>query len=140
MASTWDIVSSVLFLAIFLGVVFFAIKFSSVLSSQASQTTSTLQSRGINYTDGKLSVSTNRAAPSRDEYIASTQAAFERGGKMMKAHANAFSFGKGDAKNEKNDSNSSSSSNSNSQAQVKGASSVEVTPDRKGFRRTKKLA
>ncbi|OCF31555.1 hypothetical protein I316_06754 [Kwoniella heveanensis BCC8398] len=104
----------------------------------ASQTTSTLQSRGINYTDGKLSVQTNRAAPSRDEYIASTQAAFERGGKMMKAHANAFSFGKGDAsKNEKNESSSGSGSG---QAQVKGASSVEVTPDRKGFRRTKKLA
>ncbi|WVF67451.1 hypothetical protein IAT40_002207 [Kwoniella sp. CBS 6097] len=134
MASTWDIVSSVLFLAIFLGVVFLAIKFSSALSSQASQTTSSLQSRGINYTDGKLSVSTNRAAPSRDEYIASTQAAFERGGKMMKAHANAFSFGKGESpKNE-------SQSQSHSQAQVKGATSVEVTPDRKGFRRTKKLA
>ncbi|WVR09525.1 hypothetical protein IAU60_006593 [Kwoniella sp. DSM 27419] len=122
MASTWDIISSVLFLAIFLGVVYLAVKFSSVLSTSTSQASTSLQSKGVVYNDGKLSVSTNRAAPSREEYIANTQAAFERGGKMMKAHKDAFSFGKADAQPE---------------AQ---ASSVDVTPDRKGFRRTKKLA
>ncbi|WWC90630.1 uncharacterized protein L201_005566 [Kwoniella dendrophila CBS 6074] len=124
MASTWDIISSILFLGIFLGVVFLAIKFSSVLSSSTTSAQSSLQSQGITYRQGKLNIKTDRAAPSRDEYIANTQAAFQRGGKMFKSHADAFSFKKGE------------------EQQINGsqASGVDLSTDRKGFRRTKKLA
>lgn len=43
--------------------------------------------------DGKLSVKTDRPAPSRDEYIASTQRAFERGAKQISEHPEAFKMG-----------------------------------------------
>ncbi|WWC71476.1 uncharacterized protein I206_105434 [Kwoniella pini CBS 10737] len=95
MASTWDIISSILFLGVFLGVVFLAVKFSSVLSTSTTSAQSSLKSQGITYQQGRLSVQTDRAAPSRDEYIASTQAAFNRGAKTLKSHADAFSFKKG---------------------------------------------
>nr|XP_019044782.1 hypothetical protein I302_06695 [Kwoniella bestiolae CBS 10118]OCF23712.1 hypothetical protein I302_06695 [Kwoniella bestiolae CBS 10118] len=72
-----------------------AIKFSSLLSTSTTSAQTSLQSQGITYNQGKMSIKTDRAAPSRDEYILNTQAAFERGGKMMKAHKDAFSFKKG---------------------------------------------
>nr|XP_018261574.1 uncharacterized protein I303_06012 [Kwoniella dejecticola CBS 10117]OBR83732.1 hypothetical protein I303_06012 [Kwoniella dejecticola CBS 10117] len=97
MASTWDVVSSVLFLGIFLGAVFLAVKFSSALSTSTTSAQTSLKSQGITYEQGRLSVQTDRAAPSRDEYIANTQAAFNRGAKTLKSHANAFAFKRGDS-------------------------------------------
>ncbi|KAK6910757.1 hypothetical protein I203_104789 [Kwoniella mangroviensis CBS 8507] len=125
MASTWDIISSVLFLGIFLGVVFLAMKFSHLLNTSTTSAQSSLQSQGITYQQGKMSIKTDRAAPTRDEYILNTQAAFERGGKMMKAHKDAFSFKKGGG-----------GGNEDDHASASGVDSS----DRKGFRRTKKLA
>ncbi|WVW85527.1 hypothetical protein I302_107565 [Kwoniella bestiolae CBS 10118] len=131
MASTWDVISSVLFLGIFLGVVFLAIKFSSLLSTSTTSAQTSLQSQGITYNQGKMSIKTDRAAPSRDEYILNTQAAFERGGKMMKAHKDAFSFKKGGG---------GSGDDSAGGAQGQGVGSGVDTGDKRGFRRTKKLA
>ncbi|WWD19130.1 hypothetical protein CI109_103588 [Kwoniella shandongensis] len=121
MASTWDIISAGLFLAIFLGVVYAATKFSNILQTQSSQTQSSLSQKGVTYNSGRLSVTTDRAPPTREEYINNMQGAFERSAKNMKAHANAFTFGSGSG--EKNGAEAETSS----------------TPDKKGFRRTKKL-
>lgn len=70
-----------------------AIKISGALSQSTSQTRSTLSSKGVTYQDGKLSVKTDRAAPTRDEYIAQTQRAFEQGAKKMSLHPEAFKTG-----------------------------------------------
>ncbi|WWC93492.1 hypothetical protein V866_000327 [Kwoniella sp. B9012] len=129
MASTWDIISSVLFLGIFLGVVFLAMKFSHLLNTSTTSAQTSLQSQGITYQQGKMSIKTDRAAPTRDEYILNTQAAFERGGKMMKAHKDAFSFKKGGG-------GGGGSGSGDDHASASGIDSN----DRKGFRRTKKLA
>lgn len=45
--------------------------------------------------DGKVRVKTDIAAPSRDQYIASTQRAFERGAKTISDHADAFKVSHG---------------------------------------------
>lgn len=70
-----------------------AVKVSGALSSSTSQTRNSLQKQGVTYQDGKLSVKTDRAAPSRQEYIASTQRAFEKGAKTMSQHPEAFRMG-----------------------------------------------
>lgn len=46
---------------------------------------------------GRLAVTTDKVAPSRDEYIASTQRAFAKGAQTMAAHPEAFSTGRGEA-------------------------------------------
>jgi hypothetical protein len=69
------------------------IRISGLLSSSSEQTKSDLKKRGVTMVDGKLSVKTDRPAPSRDEYIASTQRAFERGAKTIGAHPEAFKTG-----------------------------------------------
>ncbi|KAK8854725.1 hypothetical protein IAR55_003464 [Kwoniella newhampshirensis] len=122
MASTWDVISAGLFLAIFLGIVYAGYRFSHLLQTQTTQTQSTLSQKGVTYNSGRLSVTTDRAPPTRDEYINNMQGAFERSAKNMKAHANAFTFGKG-------------AGNENAAM----ASESSATPDKKGFRRTKKL-
>lgn len=53
-----------------------------------------MSSRGVTYENGKLSVKTDRAAPSRQEYIQQTQRAFEKGAKTMSLHPEAFRTGK----------------------------------------------
>lgn len=116
MASTWDIISSVLFLAVFIAAVYFGSKFAHLLDGQKTSTTSTLQSRGVSYdpTASRVKIQTNRAAPSREEYISNMQGAFKRGAHNIKAHSNAFAFKKGSPE---------------------GSPSLE----KKGFVRTKKL-
>jgi hypothetical protein len=47
----------------------------------------------LNYKDGRLSVKTDRAAPTREEYLASTQRAFEKGGQVFKSNPDAFKMG-----------------------------------------------
>jgi hypothetical protein len=69
------------------------IKIQSTVSKSTSQTRNTLQKQGVTYQDGKLSVKTDRAAPSREEYIAQTQRAFEAGAKKMQLHPEAFKVG-----------------------------------------------
>ncbi|WVQ80191.1 hypothetical protein IAT38_002296 [Cryptococcus sp. DSM 104549] len=97
MATWWDIISATLVLAIFIGVVYFGSKFAHLLDAQSKQTTSSLQSRGVDYSANKISVKTDRAAPSREEYISNMQGAFKRGAHTMKAHRDAFAFKKGEA-------------------------------------------
>ena len=71
-----------------------AVKISGALSQSTSATKSSLSSRGVTYQNGKLSVKTDRAAPSREEYIAQTQRAFEKGARTMSLHPDAFRTGK----------------------------------------------
>ncbi|KAK1927187.1 hypothetical protein DB88DRAFT_477090 [Papiliotrema laurentii] len=131
MASTWDIISSTLILVIFLAVVYLAVKLSGSLSKSTSATRSNLSSRGVTYQDGRLSVKTDRAAPSREEYIAKTQRAFEKGAKTLSANPGAFRTGP----------SREASAEPHLAAPVPAAASSSVeTPERKGFRRTKKLA
>ncbi|WRT68492.1 uncharacterized protein IL334_005468 [Kwoniella shivajii] len=130
MASTWDIISSILFLGIFLGVVYFGIKFSSILSDSTTSAQTSLKSKGVTYEQGRLSLQTDLAAPSRQEYIANTQAAFERGGRIMKAHKDAFTFNKSQSQNQEENQPSPSTS----------TSTTGLDGDKRGFRRTKKLA
>ncbi|CAD6570398.1 MAG: hypothetical protein TREMPRED_005799 [Tremellales sp. Tagirdzhanova-0007] len=66
---------------------------SRALTTETANTRSTLSSKGVTYSDGKLSVRTDRVAPSREEYIASTQRAFEQGAKKMSLHPDAFRHG-----------------------------------------------
>lgn len=40
-----------------------------------------------------MSVKTDRVAPTQQEYIASTQRAFEKGGQAFKLHPDAFKMG-----------------------------------------------
>lgn len=70
-----------------------AVKLSGSLSKSTSATRSNLSSRGVTYQDGRLSVKTDRAAPSREEYIAKTQRAFEKGAKTLSANPGAFRTG-----------------------------------------------
>nr|KIR88756.1 hypothetical protein I308_00835 [Cryptococcus tetragattii IND107] len=138
MASTWDIISSVLFLAIFIAAVCtstpsgyskslrltnpcfflsdFVSKFAHLLDGQKTSTTTNLQSRGVSYdpTASRVKIQTNRAAPSREEYISNMQGAFKRGAHNIKAHSNAFAF-------------------------KKGSPEGTPPPEKKGFVRTKKL-
>ncbi|ORX38442.1 hypothetical protein BD324DRAFT_620885 [Kockovaella imperatae] len=156
MASTWEVISSAFTLLAFLGIVcewsihfpsfastgselshkdasiLFAdlgLKVKSALTSTTESTKKDLSSKGVTYSNGRLSVRTDRAAPSREEYLANTRAAFEAGAKTMSLHPEAFKTGA---------SRTSSSENNES-----AASSTAVSPDsseKKGFRRTKKLA
>ena len=70
------------------------IRVSTALTASTTQTRSNLQQRGVSYENGKLSVKTDRAAPSREEYIASTQRAFEKGAKTFSLYPEAFRTGK----------------------------------------------
>lgn len=71
-----------------------------VIQEKTHSTTASLQSRGMKYQNGRLSVKTDRVAPTRDEYIASTQRAFEKGGQAFKNHPDAFKMGAPAAKEE----------------------------------------
>lgn len=64
-----------------------------VIQAKTNSTTASLQAKGMNYQNGRLSVKTDRVAPTREEYIASTQRAFEKGGQVFKNHPSAFSMG-----------------------------------------------
>lgn len=68
---------------------------SRALTAQSSTTRSNLSQKGVTYQDGRLSVRTDRAAPSREAYIASTQRAFEQGARTMSLHPDAFRHGPG---------------------------------------------
>jgi hypothetical protein len=70
-----------------------AIRLQSVLTQKTSSTQTNLAQKGVTYNQGRLSVVTDRAAPSREEYIASTQRAFEKGAKTMALHPDAFKTG-----------------------------------------------
>jgi len=120
MAPIWDIVSSGLTLAVFLGGVYGVILFLRYINQTTTSTRSSLQSKGVTLQNGRLSVKTDMPAPSREEYIASTQRAFERGGKAMSLHPDAFKVGHGEGE--------------------EGKSSAVETGDKKGFQRGKKLA
>ena len=72
-----------------------AIKISSSVSQSSDKARSGLSQHGVTYENGRVQIKTDRAAPSRDEYIASTQRAFERGAKKMQAHPDAFRHGPG---------------------------------------------
>ncbi|RXK42420.1 hypothetical protein M231_00410 [Tremella mesenterica] len=117
MASTWEIVSSAFGLLLFLAVVYISILIARSISSQETSTKSSLQSKGITYSNGRLKVQTDRAPLSREEYIASTQRAFEKGAKTFALHPDAFRTGP------------SQSSGDNG-----------VNGEKKAFQRTKKLA
>lgn len=75
----------------------FVSKFAHLLDGQKTSTTTSLQSRGVSYdpTASRVKIQTNRAAPSREEYISNMQGAFKRGAHNIKAHSNAFAFKKG---------------------------------------------
>ncbi|GFZ50876.1 hypothetical protein JCM24511_08634 [Saitozyma sp. JCM 24511] len=124
-ASTWDIVSSALFLAIFLGVVLAAYKLTSAVSASTASTQANMRSKGVTYESGRLSVRTDRAAPSRDEYIASTQRAFERGAKQMSLHPDAFKTGPSRDSSAEPDKAASAAATGNGQV---GKSSAVETP------------
>nr|ODN94401.1 hypothetical protein L204_04532 [Cryptococcus depauperatus CBS 7855] len=97
MASAWDIISAAFFLGIFIAVIYYGSKFASLLEARTTSTTSSLQSRGVSYdpTTSRVSLKTDRAPPSRDEYIQNIQVAFKRGAHGIKAHKDAFGFKKG---------------------------------------------
>jgi hypothetical protein len=61
-----------------------------IVQDKTSSTHSTLKTKGLNYENGRLSVKTDRVAPTQKEYIASTQRAFEKGGQAFKLHPEAF--------------------------------------------------
>lgn len=63
------------------------------MQAKTNSTTASLQAKGMNYQNGRLSVKTDRVAPTREEYIAQTARAFEKGGKVFKNHPDAFSMG-----------------------------------------------
>ena len=66
------------------------------LTATSTTTRTSLSSRGVTYADGRLSVKTDKPAPSRQEYIANTQRAFEAGARTMSLHPDAFRHGPGD--------------------------------------------
>ena len=68
-------------------------RITSALNSSTESTRKDLSSKGVTYSNGRLSVRTDKAAPSREEYIASTRAAFEKGAKNMSLHPEAFKTG-----------------------------------------------
>jgi hypothetical protein len=70
------------------------IRVSGLLSSSTAQSRSALEKQGISYKQGRLSVKTDRAAPTHEEYIQKTQRSWEEGAKMLAANADAFAFGK----------------------------------------------
>ncbi|RSH88851.1 hypothetical protein EHS25_003079 [Saitozyma podzolica] len=94
-----------------------------------------MRSKGVTYESGRLSVRTDRAAPSRDEYIASTQRAFERGAKQMSLHPDAFKTGPSRDSSGEPDKAATAAGN----GQVGKSSAVE-TPEKRSFQRGKKLA
>ena len=69
------------------------VKISGALSESTTATRSSLSSRGVTYPVGKLSVKTDVAAPSRDEYIAQTRRALEQGARTVSQNPGAFSTG-----------------------------------------------
>ena len=64
-----------------------------IVQDKTSSTQSNLKKSGLNYENGRLSVKTDRVAPTRQEYIASTQRAFEKGGEVFKQNPSAFKMG-----------------------------------------------
>ncbi|ORY35720.1 hypothetical protein BCR39DRAFT_511734 [Naematelia encephala] len=123
MASVWDITSSSVVLLIFLGAVYGITRLSRTLTTSSQTTRQSLGAKGVSYENGRVSIKTDRAAPSREEYIASTQRAFEKGAKTMSLHPEAFRTGP----------------SKSASPEPPTVSAVEST-DKKGFRRTKKLA
>ena len=70
---------------------------TGLLSSSTASSRSALEKQGITYNQGRLSVKTDQAPQSREEYIQETQRRFEKGARKMAAHADAFVFGKSSA-------------------------------------------
>ena len=68
-------------------------KISGTVSDTTKSTRSSLSSKGVIYEDGRLKVQTDIAAPTREEYIAQTQRAFEKGAKTLSANPGAFKTG-----------------------------------------------
>ncbi|KAL7422558.1 hypothetical protein Q5752_003206 [Cryptotrichosporon argae] len=135
MATAWDVISSLLALVIFLGVVYAGAKLTALFSSSTASTKSSLSSKGVTYANGRLSVKTDTPAPSREAYIAQTQHALERGARRMQEHRDAFRVGgKSDAGVEVPDLAGTGV------GAGAGASASAVDGDKKGFRRTRKLA
>lgn len=113
------------------------------INSSTTSTVSELRSKGVSYENGKLKITTDQAPPSRQEYIASTQRAFEKGAKQMSLHPEAFKTGP----------NRESSAERTEDAIAEGKSSSVDTPfvafvavlamltcrERKAFQRPKKL-
>jgi len=78
-----------------------------------------------------LSVKTDRVAPTHQEYIASTQRAFEKGGEVFKQNPNAFKMGAPEGK--------SSSVDSTPYVPLRLVKASLTSSDKKGFKRGKKL-
>jgi hypothetical protein len=78
-----------------------------------------------------LSVKTDRVAPTHQEYIASTQRAFEKGGEVFKQNPSAFKMGAPEGK--------SSSVDSTPYVPLNILEVKLMGSDKKGFKRGKKL-
>lgn len=82
-----------------------------------------------------MSVKTDRVAPTQQEYIASTQRAFEKGGQAFKLHPDAFKMGAPtEGKSSSVDSTPYVHCHWNILSEIKLMGS-----DKKGFKRGKKL-
>jgi len=75
-----------------------------IVQDKTSSTASSLKKSGLNYENGRLSVKTDRVAPTHQEYIASTQRAFEKGGEVFKQNPSAFKMGAPEGKSSSVDS------------------------------------
>jgi len=138
MASWWDIISSSLTLLLFLGAVYTAIRISQTINTTSTSTRQSLADLGVSFDKGRISITTDRPAPSRDEYIASTQRAFEAGARAMSLHPEAFKAGRHE--DDMVDPMGGASAPASASAPPSATASGMETVDSKGFRRTKKLA
>ena len=102
-----------------------------IVQDKTTSTASSLKKSGLNYENGRLSVKTDRVAPTHQEYIASTQRAFEKGGEVFKQNPSAFKMGAPEGK--------SSSVDSTPYVPLDIVEVKLMSSDKKGFKRGKKL-
>ncbi|ODN83502.1 hypothetical protein L202_01636 [Cryptococcus amylolentus CBS 6039] len=100
MGSWFDIISSLVILAIFCAAVHFARPYAHFLDPHSNATAPSKNfNNNVSYdaSASRVAIKTDRVAPSRDEYIQNMQGAFKRGAHMVKGHRDAFGFKKGEA-------------------------------------------
>ena len=119
-----------------------AIILRRALTTSAKSTSESLEAKGVSFQNGRLSVKTDRAPPTREAYIANTQKAFEAGARQAALHPDAFKTG---ASREGSAESSGSAAAQSSAvdagyAVLWGFGEILISSEKKGFQRTKKLA
>lgn len=89
----FDTISSVVVLGIFLVLVVVVFHVTRKTAAAAESTVQALREKGVTVQQGGISLQTSKVAPSREEYIASTQRAFERSAATLAANPSALTFG-----------------------------------------------